>query len=77
MLQFQDAKPVTVDDIKAFADAGVPGRIKNPPREFAYRPARVLMQISPACLRVVDLARCATAGGLGAHGRRRQPAKPC
>ncbi len=54
MLRFEDAKTVTVEDIKAFAEWGAQGG-KNP-REIAYRPARVLLQDFTGVPAVVDLA---------------------
>ncbi len=54
MLRFEDAKTVSVDDIKAFAEWATLGG-KNP-REIAYRPARVLMQDFTGVPAVVDLA---------------------
>ena len=47
LLRFEDGGfSVSTDDIKAFAEWGANGG-KNP-REIAYRPARVLMQIGRA-----------------------------
>ena len=54
MLRFEDAKTVTVDDIKAFSDWGKKGG--QNPIEIAYRPARVLMQDFTGVPAVVDLA---------------------
>jgi len=53
LLRFEDARSVTVDDIKAFADWAQSGRSD---REIAYRPARVLMQDFTGVPAVVDLA---------------------
>jgi aconitate hydratase len=54
MLRFEDAKTVTVDDIKAFSTWGKNGG--QNPIEIAYRPARVLMQDFTGVPAVVDLA---------------------
>ncbi|PZQ50391.1 MAG: aconitate hydratase AcnA [Rhodovulum sulfidophilum] len=54
MLRFEDAKTVSLDDIRAFAEWARLGG-KNP-REIAYRPARVLMQDFTGVPAVVDLA---------------------
>ncbi len=54
MLRFEDAKTVTVDDIKAFSTWGANGG--QNPIEIAYRPARVLMQDFTGVPAVVDLA---------------------
>ncbi|MBP7001533.1 aconitate hydratase AcnA [Amaricoccus sp.] len=54
MLRFEDAKTVSLDDIRAFSEWGRLGG-KNP-REIAYRPARVLMQDFTGVPAVVDLA---------------------
>ncbi|QMU57437.1 MAG: aconitate hydratase AcnA [Boseongicola sp.] len=54
MLRFEDAKTVSVDDIRAFSEWADKGG-KNP-REIAYRPARVLMQDFTGVPAVVDLA---------------------
>ena len=54
MLRFEDAKTVTVDDIKAFSTWGK--QKGQNPIEIAYRPARVLMQDFTGVPAVVDLA---------------------
>ncbi len=54
MLRFEDAKTVTVDDIKAFSTWGKQNG--QNPIEIAYRPARVLMQDFTGVPAVVDLA---------------------
>ncbi|HLQ17465.1 MAG TPA: aconitate hydratase AcnA [Tabrizicola sp.] len=54
MLRFEDAKTVSVDDIKAFSTWGK--QKGQNPIEIAYRPARVLMQDFTGVPAVVDLA---------------------
>ncbi|OHC52514.1 MAG: aconitate hydratase 1 [Rhodobacterales bacterium RIFCSPHIGHO2_02_FULL_62_130] len=75
MLRFEDAKTVSVDDIKAFSDWG-----KNAgrnPREIAYRPARVLMQDFTGVPAVVDLAAMRDGiKGLGGDAQRINPLAP-
>ena len=69
MLRFEDAKTVSVDDIKAFSDWGK-NQGKNP-REIAYRPARVLMQDFTGVPAVVALAAMrAGMTGLGGDAQR-------
>ncbi|HBK92617.1 MAG TPA: aconitate hydratase, partial [Parvularcula sp.] len=53
LLRFEDARSVSVDDIKAFGDWLKTGASE---REIAYRPARVLMQDFTGVPAVVDLA---------------------
>jgi aconitate hydratase len=75
MLRFEDAKTVSVDDIKAFSDWGK-NKGKNP-REIAYRPARVLMQDFTGVPAVVDLAAMRDGiKGLGGDAQRINPLAP-
>jgi aconitate hydratase len=75
MLRFEDAKTVSVDDIKAFSDWGK-NQGKNP-REIAYRPARVLMQDFTGVPAVVDLAAMRDGiKGLGGDAQRINPLAP-
>ncbi|MEO0957735.1 MAG: aconitase family protein, partial [Pseudomonadota bacterium] len=54
MLRFEDAKTVSMEDIKAFSDWAANGGKVD--REIAYRPARVLLQDFTGVPAVVDLA---------------------
>jgi aconitate hydratase len=75
MLRFEDAKTVSVDDIKAFSDWGK-NKGQNP-REIAYRPARVLMQDFTGVPAVVDLAAMRDGiKGLGGDAQRINPLAP-
>ncbi len=75
MLRFEDAKTVSVDDIRAFSDWGKLGG-KNP-IEIAYRPARVLMQDFTGVPAVVDLAAMRDGiKGLGGDAQRINPLAP-
>jgi aconitate hydratase len=76
MLRFEDGgRPVSVDDIKAFAEWGQKGG--QNPREIAYRPARVLMQDFTGVPAVVDLAAMRDGiKGLGGDRAEDQPAEP-
>ena len=53
LLRFEDARSVSVEDLRAFAEWLKTGRSD---REIAYRPARVLMQDFTGVPAVVDLA---------------------
>ncbi len=75
MLRFEDAKTVSVDDIRAFSEWGANGG-KNP-REIAYRPARVLMQDFTGVPAVVDLAAMRDGiKGLGGDAQHINPLAP-
>ncbi|MDQ2066603.1 aconitate hydratase AcnA [Xinfangfangia sp. CPCC 101601] len=75
MLRFEDAKTVSVDDIKAFSDWGKLNG-KNP-IEIAYRPARVLMQDFTGVPAVVDLAAMRDGiKGLGGDAQKINPLNP-
>ncbi|EAQ27199.1 aconitate hydratase AcnA [Roseovarius sp. 217] len=72
MLRFEDAKTVSLDDIRAFSDWAENGGRAN--RELAYRPARVLMQDFTGVPAVVDLA--AMRDGIKALGGDAQQINP-
>ncbi len=75
MLRFEDAKTVSLDDIRAFSEWGANGG-RNP-REIAYRPARVLMQDFTGVPAVVDLAAMRDGiKGLGGNAQRINPLAP-
>ena len=75
MLRFEDAKTVSLDDIRAFSEWGANGG-RNP-REIAYRPARVLMQDFTGVPAVVDLAAMRDGiKGLGGNPQRINPLAP-
>ncbi len=57
LLRLEDGRAVTRDDIEALA-SWQPN--SGTDREIAFTPAVVLLQTSPACRVVVDLARCVT-----------------
>jgi len=72
MLRFEDAKTVSLDDIRAFSEWAENGGRAN--RELAYRPARVLMQDFTGVPAVVDLA--AMRDGIKALGGDAQQINP-
>ena len=75
MLRFEDAKTVTVDDIRAFGEWAA--REGANPREIAYRPARVLMQDFTGVPAVVDLAAMRDGIiGLGGNAQQINPLAP-
>ena len=75
MLRYEDAKTVSVDDIKAFGVWGANGG--QNPREIAYRPARVLMQDFTGVPAVVDLAAMRDGIiGLGGDAQKINPLAP-
>jgi aconitate hydratase len=75
LLRFEDARSVTVDDIKAMA-AWL--KTKSSDREIAYRPARVLMQDFTGVPAVVDLAAMRDAMvKMGGDPQKINPLSPC